>query len=1233
MPVITRKALTAKNQSGQGFNKPENKAAGIRLSQIFKKVSEVLEQSYDSSIAFTCNVYSEAFDTLANRKGSQQTMALKNLEGFDDTMKLKNSGGKGTFYDAVVDALPQAGSNKAEFETLLRQVNEVLELGLEKSILKPLDPKEQERRRQEQERQRREQERERLAREEQERQRRERERLQREQQERERLERERLARLRLERERLERERQRQLELEREREEQRKKQRLEDLKKERDERLKEEKLDEKDYLKEEVRPTKIEPDYQQTLDRQREAAEQLRSVEENDNILDFEKQRARARANRILNDDPLARRRQQKEDAALLAEAEQKNEEPIEQHRTSMISQEMKDSFCKRFPPSDELVAKDERGREFKGTESILRELSRERGRLYIELPDDEEHRCTAVACEDGNLLISAGPIAYRSDRELVRADEYSLSDEFEKLYAENGIESAVDVDGRVLTEKEEMLKALDKSGGRLMVFGKDKAFAIALENRDQELFATQKAELMAPNPETVSPDRVPEKTMLLGINQDDILYAEDTAGNRYETPDAIRNELRSPCNDERMYIYTKQDPESAYLVRYLPGACGISAQPIHKSQLSKAPDDAVEPADADMLEEKRILNWREDELACAVDDKGRRYETPEQIKTALYGSDKTLQIYTKGDELPFAVQKKNNRFFISPERVTKFEDQMKDLGEQLGGMDKEDFSQVGTPALDAKTFLAKNWQLGGSVEREKAQRMTGMDFDLPKIDFALDEQGRLYRGADKITELLSKPEDRTLYIFDDSGEQPYAVQKKDGMYYRSDERISTRRIMPDSRSFEAKKSLNVNDIVKVSEKRRVFELKQQTDNLGRSIEFYKNNIAALKKASVKPDALKKPVRPRLGFWNTIAYRVKRFITGGETEAHKVHRARLKLYEQDVALYPLRKKEHEAEVKNHNDFLNGGAEKLADYEQKLQQTRQKREQVKAERAQAEQAHRNAMQDNDSAAVNAYRSRIETRLEGVNDLRNKGFVTPQNIFAYTWLKEAECRGKKASDPAARKAFCAYVAASKAENDILDSRVGSETISATLEERKLAQINNGEVVNAMMKDPDMKQLFDALGDGAIEPETLKDAYMKKVEQRRLEKMDDVKYLENAKAFMENKFGKQRISETDDEAFEKTFEQVLRYKMIKGIIRERNTLSPTDDPALIDSRLKDVQKKETDTLRLQLTEFHKYPYRKAFESLRGQELTLDEMSNALDAKKHQLEHPQAPQAPQAQA
>lgn len=152
MPVITRKDLVVKNKSGSGLRLQQNSDAVKKLAETLNKAAEKLD---DEALGLSCNFFGDALNKLESNTISRANLpiidrSLKNLNGFSESLEYRMEKGP-SGYEQIVEVLPEIGSSKEEFDGLLRTANDVLELGLEKSILKPVDPVEQERLRRQQE--------------------------------------------------------------------------------------------------------------------------------------------------------------------------------------------------------------------------------------------------------------------------------------------------------------------------------------------------------------------------------------------------------------------------------------------------------------------------------------------------------------------------------------------------------------------------------------------------------------------------------------------------------------------------------------------------------------------------------------------------------------------------------------------------------------------------------------------------------------------------------------------------------------------------------------------------------------------------------------------------------------------------------------------------------------------------------------------------------------------------
>ena len=1226
MPVITSQALVAKNKAGnglrnndQGSNKA-NREAIKKLVDLIRKAGPELAKE-DEAIKWMFDSYADNLNTVLTTSINNNTRqrvdrALERLDGFSNSLSRQDAATKITGYQSLVNVLPAIGSSKAELDSLLTAANGVLELGLEKTVLKPFDPQEearraQERQRQEQERIRRE-EQERIRREEQERQRQEQERIRREEQERVRLEQERI-RKEQERVRLEEEKRREEERQRqEQERQRKEQRVQDIKNQREAFLKEDYIN-TDYESKDVDALKIESDYKERVATLAEAEKVL----SNDNILDGEKEQFR----RKLNDDALNRRRQAKEEAELMAEEAAKDEKPLSQTKAVMISESLRESFYKRYPATDLLIATDAYGNEYKGTEKILETLAGSDKKLFIRIPTDGEQRCRCLQGEDGKLLISMGPVIQGyTDADMITADpEPGLAGEFERFCSENGIESAVGEDGTVYTKKEDMLNVLHSSS-KLMLFGKDKEYAFAVKRFGDSLLATERADQMQMDPDWVSPDRVPETKKLFGIKDSDIFYAVNKDGKRFETPEAIRDEIRN--GEGLLRVYTLQDKEAPYVMDYKKGFAAVTKYPVHESQIGKLTDEDYDGCVPEEIEEKYILSWKESDVAFAMDANGRRYNTPEEIKLALYGEDKTLQVYTreKGEngepavsELPFAVEKKNGRFFISPEKVPRYEDQMKALGEQLSEMDDELFAQA-YKSMDAKQFIGNHWTIERPTGEELLAAGVGIDFSKSRIDFALDADGNVYEGPEAVIKELDKPDDRTLFVFDSSGDLPYAVRKKDGVFYKSDDQISTRNILPESYAFTPAKSLKADELGNRTDATEYFALSDQKDDAGKLLKFYNKEIERLKstKKGGVPDPPQQPVKPRLGVWNTFVRGLKKVVTlgfGDETAAYKDYAAKKTTYLNDLRTLPERQKEFEAKKLEYEKFMKEYEAKLKEAEEGRDKAQTRLDKVKVDLSRASGGLSKDDMDASKRKVMQYRDQIEAKLEAVKDLREKGRITPDNIFANTWLKGAQCKGKPASDPKAREALYEYLASGIVQEDILDHRFmginKQAQTSDALDERKVDPLNTGKAVETLRNDKDLQDILNRMGNEAMDPGYIKRRYAEKVASRDFEAARDRNVLTQAMKTMDREFGKQ-------EPTEEAFDEIIRYKKIIGFIT-----SPS-------AKYDNVKKGLGQVFAMKPTEEDKKVFREAFDAVKAEgkgPMGLDEMNKAVNEKYIQIE------------
>ncbi len=146
-------------------------------------------------------------------------------------------------------------------------------------------------------------------------------------------------------------------------------------------------------------------------------------------------------------------------------------------------------------------------------------------------------------------------------------------------------------------------------------------------------------------------------------------------------------------------------------------------------------------------------------------------------------------------------------------------------------------------------------------------------------------------------------------------------------------------------------------------------------------------------------------------------------------------------------------------------------------------------------------------------------------GVADLMEKGRITAENIFAYTWLQSAACRDKGWDDMEAVNHLYNYIAASMVQDPILLSAVknpGADPQTQVL----LSHLNDGTAVEALMKDDDLRAVL-AEHKGPIDPEQICGSYKERVRERNEEALKPTNRLRNAREELLARYGDKPVTE----------------------------------------------------------------------------------------------------------
>ena len=872
-------------------------------------------------------------------------------------------------------------------------------------------------------------------------------------------------------------------------------------------------------------------------------------------------------------------------------ADPEPEQPLEQHAVQMISEKLAVYFDSPENAKALEGAKDENNQPFADQEALLGALS-EGKRIYVPAAG-ENGKFDAYLYDGGVLYKSKAPVPAGEYVGRYEMDPIKLEpDPLETVLNGRGIVSAQNAEGQVFRSAEAIREQIN-SGKRLLLFDKDRN-VLAAEMRDDKLFATEKMSKVPLDGEyyDIDPGRTPENERILGLRIDAIDRLETADGRTLTDPAQIREALK--IEGSRNFLYTKADPEFPRAIENRGGEYYATKALYTEKERAELQPDAFEKMEDQDLEGRYLLDFKRDEIAYAIDADGSRYEGPDAIALALKESDKSLNLFLKDDDLHYEVEKHNSRFYTSKEKVPG-----------VDALDEDVFEEVQSEKKRAMDLLEKYW--GGG-----------------EFGFALDKEGKRYDTPDEVAEALMTDNNTRLFVFNKDGESPYAVENKYGDLRMSNDVISAESKLPETKAFEPKKSLELEDIIKPVSMREVSKYKDQISDRKKIVKYHEKEISkleAIKKAG-KPKELAKPTRPSMGFWNWVGYGfVKVFTFGrGDTEAHR----------ERERLYELRKKNYAEELPKWNKkkeawdaFEKDGETKLADHKQGLEKMNALYQKAHTDYDKAMDAFRKASKGNDANALREYQGHTEVFLDAVVDLQKTGKISTGNIFANTMMKLSACEGVKASDPAGRRKLAEYFASRTVEQQIY-SRADSTAVSKPHEERLISALNNGSAYEDILKDKNFTEMMDQLGDAPISPENLYHGYTDKLAQKSYEsKGYKARYADIEKNLFDT-FGERVVDES-------CIDDLIRLKHLNTLKKNASAQVPYDE-ASAKAQLNTLKYGVTDLFR-PIPEAEKAKWRPAVQALKGQgPMKLDEMYKAVVAKDKQMKEIED-EGPQVQA
>ena len=526
----------------------------------------------------------------------------------------------------------------------------------------------------------------------------------------------------------------------------------------------------------------------------------------------------------------------------------------------------------------------------------------------------------------------------------------------------------------------------------------------------------------------------------------------------------------------------------------------LSKQPI--TQEYPLENAEFETKELDPAEYYVLERWGRDGLSRAVDmDSGKEYRGFEDIAAAMKRDNCRLRLYERNNR-----GKESRMFHIYRNDVERMDDGY--ITKRESGISA---AAVQSDQEECELIPLEQEKLGRNLaDIIKAKQAAGSDFR----PFALDEKGNAYRTPEEMAkQLFSQRKENRLYLFTQKGQMPHCIQQDYGRLTMSQDTVSPEYQVEQDQDklYTPAKSLNPAEMA-VSPKKLNY-LMEKRSKLKEHLKLYIPRMREDTRIGLEAETAyfrlhRKP--PRLGFFATIGNWFSRSFRKRPSKAYEAYAEKKKEYNEHVKKRDMLNRRREAL----NERENREAAEIKELDKKIEPLQQEY-----------RAQMSGGPWDKAREIREYRKHTEVLMAGVADYEEKGRITAENIFAYTWLQEAACRGKGWDDLEAVKHLYNYIAASMAQDTILLNSMknpGGDPRSGVM----LNRLNDGSAVEALMKDDTLRAVL-AEYKGPIDPETIYDRYKERVSQRNEEAVKPENRLKEARQELLARYGDKPITE----------------------------------------------------------------------------------------------------------
>ena len=524
--------------------------------------------------------------------------------------------------------------------------------------------------------------------------------------------------------------------------------------------------------------------------------------------------------------------------------------------------------------------------------------------------------------------------------------------------------------------------------------------------------------------------------------------------------------------------------------------------PLKEAEFSSEPE--LDPAERYVLD-----RWGRDGLSRAVDlESGKEYKGYEAIIAAMKQDDRRLALYeTTNRDRETGQAKEKTTPYIFQNKTKRMDDGYVTDRELLISD-----GQVKPNEKYTSLTLEQEQTIRRIADICDAKRDLNTDFR----PFALDDEGNMYRSPEEMTKkLFANKWDGRIFLFTNKGQAPYCLKQGGGHVTMSEERITPENQLERDKEKRYTPAASLDPHGMAVSGKQLHYVMEKRSKVNEHLKRYIPNMREDARLKGQDEAKffnrkENKAPPRLGFFATIGNWFSKTFTGKPSKAYEAYNQRKADYQKHV------------ETREMLDQRNKALDEAEARDKKLLEQLDKEIDPLREEYSAKMHGGAAERERE---IQTYRGHTEVLMAGVADLQEKGKVTQGNIFAYSWLQNAACKGKGWEDMEAVKSLYNFISARMVQDKILGATMANPE-SDPQSQALVNCLNDGSAVEALMKDNDLRAVLSEYK-GPIDPDKIYGDYLERVETRNKEATSPEARLQEARQELLARYGDKPVTQ----------------------------------------------------------------------------------------------------------